>query len=49
MVATGAVFGPEQPLIIHLLGHEGGNHDKLHGLAMELTDGAFPLVLVRTL
>jgi malate/lactate dehydrogenase len=43
MVASGSVFGSEQPLILHLLDIQPAM-GVLGGLLMELDDCAFPLV-----
>jgi malate/lactate dehydrogenase len=43
MVASGSVFGSEQPLILHLLDVQPAM-GVLGGLLMELDDCAFPLV-----
>ncbi len=40
-VASGALFGPQQPIILHLLEIEPAL-PALHGVAMELDDCAFP-------
>lgn len=43
MFATGLVFGPNQPIELHLLEIEPAMKS-LNGVAMEITDGAYPLV-----
>lgn len=43
MIAQGAMLGPSQPVVLHLLDIPG-MEKALEGLAMELRDGAFPLV-----
>ncbi|MFM2322743.1 MAG: malate dehydrogenase [Pseudomonadota bacterium] len=42
-IASGQMFGPTQPVILHLLELERGL-PALHGIAMELDDCAFPLL-----
>ncbi|MEN9471534.1 MAG: malate dehydrogenase [Candidatus Aquirickettsiella gammari] len=42
-IASGQMFGPEQPVILHLLELERSLL-ALHGIAMELDDCAFPLL-----
>ncbi len=42
-IASGQMFGPEQPVILHLLELER-SLPALHGIAMELDDCAFPLL-----
>ncbi|GFR48282.1 hypothetical protein Agub_g10057 [Astrephomene gubernaculifera] len=42
-VATGAMLGPDQPVILHLLDVEPAKN-ALEGLRMELVDGAYPLL-----
>ena len=42
-IASGSMFGPEQPVILHLLEIEPALKP-LHGVVMELDDGAFPLL-----
>jgi malate dehydrogenase len=42
-IASGAMFGPNQPVILHLLEIEPAL-PSLHGVAMELDDCAFPLL-----
>jgi malate dehydrogenase len=42
-IASGSMFGPEQPVILHLLEIEPALK-ALHGVVMELDDGAFPLL-----
>jgi hypothetical protein len=42
-VATGAMFGSDQPIILHLLDVEPAKN-ALEGLRMELVDGAYPLL-----
>ena len=42
-LASGAVFGPSQPVILHLIEIEPGMA-ALEGVAMELSDCAFPLL-----
>src|SRR5277367_472027 len=42
-IASGAMFGPEQPVILHLLEVEAA-HPALNGVVMELDDCAFPLL-----
>ncbi len=42
-IASGQMFGPEQPVILHLLELER-SLSALHGIAMELDDCAFPLL-----
>lgn len=42
-IASGQMFGPEQPVILHLLELER-SLPALHGTAMELDDCAFPLL-----
>lgn len=43
LVARGAMLGPDQPVILHLLDIEPAAK-ALEGVAMELTDAAFPLL-----
>lgn len=43
LVARGAMLGPDQPVILHLLDIEPAA-TALRGVAMELTDAAFPLL-----
>src|SRR6184192_1601133 len=42
-IASGALFGPEQPIILHLVEIEPAL-PALHGVVMELDDCAFPLL-----
>jgi malate dehydrogenase len=42
-IASGAMFGPDQPLILHLIEIEPAM-PALQGLVMELEDGGFPLL-----
>src|SRR5205814_879034 len=42
-IASGAMFGPNQPVILHLVEIEPALH-ALEGVAMELDDCAFPLL-----
>ena len=42
-IASGAMFGPEQPVILHLIEIEPGMQ-ALGGVVMELQDCAFPLL-----
>src|SRR5580765_2624573 len=42
-IASGAMFGPDQPVILHLIEIEPAL-PALGGVAMELDDGAFPLL-----
>jgi malate dehydrogenase len=42
-IASGAMFGPDQPLILHLIEIEPAL-PALQGLVMELEDGGFPLL-----
>jgi len=42
-IASGAMFGPDQPVILHLIEIEPAL-PALHGVVMELEDGAFPLL-----
>jgi malate dehydrogenase len=42
-IASGAMFGPDQPLILHLVEIEPAM-PALQGLVMELEDGGFPLL-----
>jgi malate dehydrogenase len=42
-IASGAMFGPEQPVILHLIEVEGALK-ALNGVVMELDDCAFPLL-----
>lgn len=42
-IASGQMFGPDQPVILHLLELEK-SLPALHGIAMELDDCAFPLL-----
>jgi malate dehydrogenase len=42
-IASGAMFGPKQPVILHLLEIEAAL-PALQGVCMELEDGAFPLL-----
>src|SRR2546425_12131721 len=42
-IASGAVFGPEQPVVLHLIEIEPAL-SALRGVVMELDDGAFPLL-----
>ncbi|KAI3796690.1 hypothetical protein L1987_39369 [Smallanthus sonchifolius] len=43
MIARGAMLGPDQPVILHMLDIEP-NAEPLKGVKMELLDGAFPLL-----
>lgn len=43
MVARGDMFGPDQPVLLHLLDIPP-MMEVLHGVVMELEDGAFPLL-----
>ncbi|MFS8022793.1 putative malate dehydrogenase [Helianthus anomalus] len=43
MIAEGAMLGPHQPVILHLLDIEPAS-EILKGVKMELMDGAFPLL-----
>lgn len=43
MIARGAMLGPDQPVILHLLDIEPGA-EALKGVKMELVDAAFPLL-----
>jgi hypothetical protein len=43
MIARGAMLGPDQPVIIHMLDIAPAA-DALHGVKMELIDAAFPLL-----
>ncbi|EFA76347.1 malate dehydrogenase [Heterostelium album PN500] len=43
MIASGQMFGPHQPVILHLL-DIAKMADALKGVVMEIDDGAFPLV-----
>ncbi|KAL4585820.1 hypothetical protein LXL04_010446 [Taraxacum kok-saghyz] len=43
MIARGAMLGPDQPIILHMLDIEAAS-DILKGVKMELMDGAFPLL-----
>ncbi len=42
-IASGAMFGPDQPVILHLIEIEAAL-PALQGVCMELDDGAFPLL-----
>ncbi|MDD4892857.1 MAG: malate dehydrogenase, partial [Candidatus Rickettsiella isopodorum] len=42
-IASGQMFGPDQPVILHLLELDR-SLPALHGTAMELDDCAFPLL-----
>ena len=42
-IASGAVFGPDQPVVLRLLGSER-SRNALEGVAMELEDCLFPLL-----
>ena len=42
-IASGAMFGPDQPVILHLIEIEPALK-ALHGVVMELDDCAFPLL-----
>ena len=42
-IASGAMFGPDQPVILHLIEIEPGMQ-ALGGVVMELQDCAFPLL-----
>src|ERR1700751_5325222 len=42
-IASGAMFGPNQPVILHLIEIEQAL-PALQGVVMELDDGAFPLL-----
>jgi malate dehydrogenase len=42
-IATGTCFGPDQPVILHLIEIPMGM-ERLHGVVMELEDSALPLV-----
>lgn len=41
IIARGIVFGPDQPVILHLLGQSA---ESLEGVEMELIDATFPLL-----
>lgn len=43
MIARGAMLGPDQPVIIHMLDIEPAA-EALNGIKMELLDAAFPLL-----
>lgn len=43
MIARGAMLGPDQPVIIHMLDIEPAA-EALNGVKMELIDAAFPLL-----
>eukprot|EP01132_Coremiostelium_polycephalum_P005422 gene5422-6762_t len=43
MIASGQMFGPHQPIVLHLLDIPK-MAEALNGVVMELTDGAFPLL-----
>lgn len=43
MIARGQMLGPNQPIILHLLGPDRA-FEALKGLKMELVDSAFPLL-----
>lgn len=43
MVARGAMLGPDQPVVLHLLDIEPAAQ-ALEGVKMELLDAAFPLL-----
>lgn len=43
MIARGAMLGPDQPVIIHMLDIEPAA-EALKGVKMELIDAAFPLL-----
>ncbi|KAL4599985.1 hypothetical protein ACB092_11G165800 [Castanea dentata] len=43
MIARGIMLGPDQPVILHLLDIEQAA-ESLHGIRMELTDAALPLL-----
>jgi malate dehydrogenase len=43
LVATGQVFGPDQPVILHLVDIEP-MQKSLNGVVLEIEDGAYPLV-----
>ncbi|XP_065859247.1 malate dehydrogenase, cytoplasmic-like isoform X2 [Euphorbia lathyris] len=43
LIARGAMLGPEQPVILHML-DIGPAAEALNGVKMELTDAAFPLL-----
>ncbi len=43
MLASGEVFGREQPLALQLLGSER-SREALEGVAMELEDSLYPLL-----
>src|SRR5437762_8258498 len=42
-VASGAMFGPDQPVALHMIEIPAG-FEALKGVVMELDDGAFPLL-----
>ncbi|CAN6210136.1 unnamed protein product [Urochloa humidicola] len=43
-LASGEVFGPDQPIALKLLGSSQGSFQKLEGVAMELEDSLYPLL-----
>lgn len=43
MIARGAMLGPDQPVILHMLDIEPAT-EALNGVKMELVDAAFPLL-----
>lgn len=43
MIARGAMLGPDQPVILHMLDIEPAA-EALEGVRMELIDAAFPLL-----
>lgn len=43
MIARGAMLGPDQPVILHMLDIEPAA-EALKGVKMELIDAAFPLL-----
>ncbi len=48
MIARGAMLGPDQPVILHLLDIPPAAQ-ALEGVRMELIDAAYPLVKGKTL
>ncbi|CAN6197788.1 unnamed protein product [Urochloa humidicola] len=43
-LASGEVFGPDQPIALKLLGSSQRSFEKLEGVAMELEDSLYPLL-----
>ena len=44
MIARGVMFGPDQPVTLHLFDNIKRAGEALNGIKMELIDAAFPLL-----